>query len=355
MIYEERKLEKYMVRIALDAMGGDNAPHEIVKGGMDALIASDEIELILLGRQDEIARELGTYSYDRSRVSVIDTPQVIETHEHPVEALMHTKKDSSMGVGMRLVKKGEADAFVSAGNSGALLTGGQLLVGRLKGVIRPAFASPIPVAPNLETGNRGVTLLLDCGANAEVRSVMLVQFAIIGSLYAQHILGIESPRVALVNNGSEEEKGTALTQETHQLLKKESSINFIGNIESRDIVRGYADVVVTDGFTGNAILKMYEGVAGTFLATMKSAFKANLRSKVGAYLLAPAIKDKFGIFDMSKYGGAPLIGSKGLIVKAHGNSKSAEIKTALLQCVTFKSQNINKYIVEAIENGTREA
>jgi glycerol-3-phosphate acyltransferase PlsX len=234
-----------------------------------------------------------------------------------------------------MVKRGEADAFVSAGSSGAILVGGQVLVGRIKGIERP------PLAPLIPTRD-GVSLLIDCGANVDARPSHLVQFAKMGSIYMEHIVGIPNPKVGIVNIGAEEEKGNALVKETFPLLKECKDINFIGSVEARDIPTGVCDVVVCEAFVGNVILKMYEGVGATLISKVKEGMMGSLRSKIGALLVKPALKETLKSFDSSQYGGAPLLGLKGLVVKAHGSSKAQEIKNSVIQCVQFKQQNINE-------------
>ena len=335
-----------MIKVAVDAMGGDYAPVEMVKGAVDAVTKKDELEVILVGQEDLIQKELEKYSYPKERISIVHASEVIETGEPPVNAI-RKKKDSSIVVGMNLVKKQEADAIVSAGSSGAILVGGQVIVGRIKGVERP------PLAPLIPTEN-GVSILIDCGANVDARPSHLVQFARMGSIYMEHVIGIKRPRVAIVNIGAEEEKGNALVKETFPLLKACEDINFIGSIEAREIPRGGADVIVSEAFVGNVILKLYEGVGGTMMSKIKQAMMSSLRSKIGAVLLKPAMKEATKAFDASQYGGAPLLGLNGLVVKAHGNSKAQEICTAILQCQTFKEQKINEKISECLNQAVAE-
>lgn len=330
------------VKVALDAMGGDNAPHEIVKGAIDALSQRDNLYVYVVGRQDAINAELSKYSYDRNRLEVIDAPEVIETAEPPVMAI-RKKKDSSIVKAMNLVKDKTCDAFVSAGSSGAILVGGQVIVGRIKGVERP------PLAPLIPTKD-GVALLIDCGANMDARPSFLVQFAKMGSVYMKYVMGIENPRVGIVNVGAEEEKGNALVKETFPLLKSCPDINFIGSIEARDIPLGGADVIVCDAFVGNAILKTLEGVGKMMIGMVKESLTENLKSKIGALLIKDSLKNSLKRVDVSEYGGAPLLGLNGLVVKTHGSSKAGEIKNTLIQCITFKEQNINDKIKEIIGN-----
>lgn len=327
-----------MIKIVVDAMGGDNAPEAPVHGAIDALKQSDNIRIVLVGRTEEIQEELGKYTYDRERIEIVHAQDVIGFDEPPVMAI-RKKKDSSIVVGMNLVKKGEADAFVSAGSTGAILVGGQMVVGRIRGIERA------PLAPLIPTVN-GVSLLIDCGANVDARSSHLVQFAKIGSIYMKNIVGIENPRVAIVNIGAEEEKGNALVKETYPLLKECTDINFIGSIEARDIPKGGADVIVCEAFVGNVILKLYEGLGSALLHKVKEGLMQSLRSKIGALLIKPALKNTMKDFDASEYGGAPLLGLKGLVVKAHGSSSEVEIKTAILQCISFSEQKINDQIKE---------
>ena len=329
-----------MVKVALDAMGGDNAPSEIVKGAIDAITENKEVKVYLVGKEALVKDELSKYKFNADQVEVVDATEVIEMAEPPVMAI-RKKKDSSIVKALHLVKDGTCDAFVSAGSSGAVLVGGQLIVGRIKGVERP------PLAPLIPT-EKGASLLIDCGANVDARPSHLVQFAKIGTVYMQSIMGIENPRVAIVNIGAEEEKGNALVKETFPLLKNTPEINFIGSIEARDIPKGYADVIVCEAFVGNVILKLYEGVGGTLIKKVKEGMMTTLRSKIGALLVKPALKTCLKSFDLEEYGGAPLLGLKGLVVKTHGSSKAVEIKNTILQCQTFKEQDINEKIKSII-------
>ena len=270
----------------------------------------------------------------------MNATEVIETAEPPVMAIRR-KKDSSIVVAMNLVKRGEADAFVSAGSTGAVLVGGQVIVGRIRGVERP------PLAPLIPT-EKGVSLLLDCGANVDARPSMLVQFAKMGSVYMESVMGVKNPRVGIVNIGAEEEKGNALVKETFPLLKNCPEINFIGSVEARDIPAGAADVIVCEAFVGNVILKMYEGVSSALLHQVKQGMMSTLRSKMGALLVKPALKTTLKSFDTSQYGGAPLLGLNGLVVKTHGSSKAVEVKNSILQCIAFKEEKINEKIKEQI-------
>lgn len=329
-----------ITKVALDAMGGDNAPGQIVKGAVEAIIEKDDIEVVLVGDRPQIESELKKYQYNKDKISVVHTTETISMDEPPVNAI-RKKKDSSMVVAMNMVKNKEADAFVSAGSSGAILVGGQVVVGRIKGIERP------PLAPVIPTAN-GISLLIDSGANVDARSSHLVQFAKMGSVYMEKIAGIKNPRVAIVNIGAEEEKGNALVKETFPILKNCTDINFIGSIEARDIPSGAADVIVCEAFVGNVILKLYEGLSSTLISKIKSGMMSSFRSKVGALLVKPALKDTLKTFNVEKYGGAPLLGLNGLVVKVHGNSKSVEVKNAIFQCESFKNEKINEIIKEKL-------
>ena len=329
-----------MVNVAVDAMGGDNAPGEIVKGAVEAANADARVKIFLVGRKDVIEKELTQYTYNAEQVEIVHAEEVIETAEPPVMAIRR-KKDSSIVKAMYMVKDGTCDAFVTAGSSGATLVGGQVIVGRIKGVERP------PLAPLIPTEN-GVALLVDCGANVDARPSHLVQFAKMGSVYMENIMGIKNPRVGIVNIGAEEEKDNALVKETYPLLKNCPEINFIGSVEARDIPAGVADVIVCEAFVGNVILKLYEGVGATMLHKVKAGMMTSLRSKIGALLVKPALKKTLKAFDLQEYGGAPMLGLNGLVVKTHGSSKAVEIKNSVLQCVTFKEQKINDKIKEKI-------
>ena len=336
------------IRICVDAMGGDNAPAAPVQGAVDAVRLRNDIKIFLVGQEDVVSAELAKYEYPNDQIEVVNATEIIEMAEHPVNAI-RKKKDSSMVVGMKMVRDKQADAFISAGSTGATLVGGQTIVGRIPGVKRP------PLAPLLPTEN-GVSLLIDCGANVDARPGHLVTFAKMDSIYMKHIVGIENPRVAIVNIGTEEEKGNALVKETYPLLKECKDINFVGSIESREIPHGAADVIVCEAFTGNVILKLYEGLSQTLISVIKGGLMSTLKSKIGAALALPALKKTIKSFDASTYGGAPLLGLNGLVVKTHGNSKNTEIKNAIFQCVAFSENQINQKMKELLtaDDGAEE-
>jgi len=319
-----------------------------VQGAVDAVKLRNDIKVVLVGQEDVIQAELSKYEYPSEQIEIVNATEIIEMAEHPVNAI-RTKKDSSMVVGMKMVRDRQADAFISAGSSGAILVGGQTIVGRIKGVKRP------PLAPLIPTEN-GVSLLIDCGANVDARPEHLVTFAKMGSIYMEHIVGIKNPRVAIVNIGTEEEKGNNLVKETYPMLKECDTINFVGSIESREIPHGGADVIVCEAFTGNVILKLYEGLSQTLISVIKGGLMSTLKSKIGAALALPALKKTIKSFDASTYGGAPLLGLNGLVVKTHGNSKNTEIKNAIFQCISFSENRINEKIKEqlAVESSTEE-
>ena len=330
-----------MLTVALDAMGGDNSPDAVIEGAVQALEKKSNIKIYLVGPEELLNQKCAAYTYDKNRMEIVHASEVITCEEAPVSAIRH-KKDSSIVVALQLVKDGKADAFVSAGSTGAVLVGAQLIVGRMRGVRRPPLGVLIPTT-------KGVSLLVDNGANVDARPEHLLQFARLGSVYYENAMGVKDPTVALVNIGVEEEKGNALVKATYPLLKECPDINFIGNIEAREIPHGGADVVVCEGFTGNVILKTYEGVGGALISEVKKGMMATLRSKIGALLVKPALKTTLKRFDASEYGGAPMLGLNGLVVKTHGSSNAKEICNSVIQCFTFKEQRIQEKLIKLYE------
>lgn len=322
------------MKIAVDAMGGDNAPEEIVKGVALARTALPETEFTLFGKRDEIMK----YMDDFKNVKIVHTDEEILMEDEPVKAV-RSKKNSSMVLAAKAVKDGEADAVFSAGNTGALLAAGLFVIGRIKGIDRPGMTTTLP---SLEGGNDTFTML-DVGANAESKAKNLHDFAILGNFYSCNVMNVTNPRIALLNNGTEYDKGDKLHKETYQLLKDDQSLNFVGNIESRELLNGKADVVVTDGFTGNAVLKNTEGTALSMLKLVKHAIMDNgVTSKLGGLLLKKSFGEIADKMDYSKHGGAVLLGVKAPVVKAHGSSNAVQVKNALIQLHTMVDSNITK-------------
>lgn len=303
-----------MIKILLDAMGGDNAPAAPVQGAVEAMAKDGEIHIILTGRQREIEAELSKYEYDKKRLEIVDCPDVIDMNDIPTEAVK--RRNSSLMAAYWMLKK-EADiaALVTAGSTGATIVGGQLILGRIRGIKRPALCPAIP------NSRGGVTLLCDCGANAECKPAMLCQFAVLASAYAKAGFGIKEPKVGLLNNGTEEHKGDPLRQQTYKYLSEMKGINFAGNIEGRDIMLGDVDVAVADGFSGNIALKSIEGCGKMILGVMKKELSSTLRSKIGYLFAKKAIKNMRSQLDFDKVGGALLLGLKKIVVKSHGSSK----------------------------------
>ena len=323
--------------IAIDAMGGDNAPKEIIKGVVLAIPNNDNIDFMLVGKEDVINKELEDYVYDKSRIQVINASEVIETHEQPTIAIKK-KKDSSMLVGLKLVKEEKAVALISAGNTGALLTGATLQVGRIKGIERPALGTLLPT-------KKGFTFLIDSGANIDSKASYLVQFAKMGSVYMESVMNIPNPKVGVLNIGAEKEKGNALSKETHELLLAEKNINFVGNVEARDVSEGVVDIIVCDGFVGNIVLKYTEGFAKAMFGIIKDELTSTTISKVGALLSQKSFKNIKKRFDYSEIGGAPFLGLKGLVIKTHGSATAEDIKGAINQAYIFNSNKM----IEKIE------
>lgn len=332
-----------MVKILVDAMGGDNAPAAIVKGAAQALNADKDLKIVFTGKREEIEAELDKLSYDAARVEIVDCRDVIGMNDSPTEALR--RGDSSLMKAFTILKKDdEACALVTAGSTGAAIAGGQILLGRIRGVKRAALCPAIP-------NSRGsVTLLCDCGANTECKPVMLCQFALLASAYAKVGFGISSPKVGLLNNGTEEHKGDALHQETYKYLSQMDGINFVGNIEGRDIMLGDCDVAVADGFSGNISLKSMEGCGKLVLGVMKKEFSASLRTKIGYLFLKKAIKNMRAQLDFEKVGGALLLGLKKVVVKSHGSSKPQTIAAAIANAANIYRGGLVPAVEKSLES-----
>lgn len=327
------------MKIIIDGMGGDNAPVEIVKGVIEA---SNQIEhhLVIVGKEEAIKKELSKYKYDKNKISIKNATEVIENDDTPVRAVRR-KKDSSMVVGINMVKDGEGDIFISAGNTGALMAGALFNLGRIQGIDRPAIASIYPIL------GAEPSLLLDAGANAECKPNNLLEFGMMGSIYMEKVLGKENPKVALVNLGVEENKGSTLTKSSYKLLEK-SHLNFIGNVEAREVPQGACDVIVCDGFVGNVILKLTEGLALNIMSLLKRKFTEDARSKMGALLLSKKIKDLKEEFDYTEYGGAPILGVKGPIIKMHGSSNANAVKNTIIKAIPFAKEDVVGIISESV-------
>ena len=333
------------MKILVDAMGGDNAPLCVLQGASQAAAEfGDGMTLALLGEEKAIRDCAKENKIDLAPFEIVNCTENIDMHDDPVKAVRH-KKDSSLVKGLTMLKNGEADAFVSAGSTGALHVGTSLIVRTVKGVKRPALATPMP-------GAKQNFLLLDCGANVECRPEMLAAFAVMGSCYVNKVEGRKSPSVALANNGAEESKGTPVLRDAHQLLKTTPGIRFVGNIEPRDVPNGEVDVVVCDGFTGNVILKLTEGVAKMLLGMLKEMFLANLGGKIAYLLLKSGVGSLKHQMDSEEYGGAPFLGAKQPVIKAHGSSKAKGIKNAIRQAKTCVENDLCGTMQSALDELT---
>lgn len=331
------------MKIAIDGMGGDNAPAAVIEGIIQALEEYKDIEMYITGPEKEINEELSKYNYEKDKINVIDATEVISTNEHPVMAV-RKKKDSSLVKAMNLVKDGTCDAVISGGSTGAFLAGCTFIVGRMKGVERPALA---PIMP----GRNGSFMIVDVGANVDCKPSYLVQFAKMGKVYYEKVFNVKNPTVGLINIGAEEEKGNELTKSTYQLLKEHNELNFIGNVEPRDISIGDTNILVSDGFVGNTALKMYEGTASTLLKVMKDEImKSSIISKAGVLLLKPVLKKIMKRFDYKEYGGAPFLGVDGICIKAHGSSDARAFKNAIRQTDIFYKNDVLNHMKNEFNN-----
>lgn len=318
------------MKIIIDAMGGDHTPAAPVEAGARATRELG-VDIVLVGKRDVIERELAKYQFDKNRLEIVHADEVITNHEEPAKAV-RAKKNASVVVAGRLLKEGKGDAMLSMGNTGALLATGLLIVGRSKGVSRPALATLLPT-------DKGPKLLIDAGANTNCKDINLVQFAVMGSIYMKNVLDIDRPRVGLMSNGEEEGKGDALTKETYPLLQR-AGVNFIGNIEGRDVMEGNADVITCDGFVGNVILKTVEGMGSVISKKVKGLFLKNMFTKIGSLFVAGGLKEFKKMMDYREYGGAPLLGVKKPVIKGHGSSDAKAAFSAIIQAKKFVETNV---------------
>ncbi|MBO3444204.1 phosphate acyltransferase PlsX [Clostridium sp. CCUG 7971] len=329
------------MKIVIDGMGGDNAPKSNVEGAVNA-IKEYNVDLIITGDKEILEKEFSNYEFDRSKLEIVHTTEIIENEDKPVKAI-RAKKDSSMVVALKMVKEGKADAIISAGSTGALLAGGLFVVGRIKGIDRPCLC---PVLPNAK---RGMTMIADGGANVDCKPRNLVDFAAMSNIYAKKVLGMGNPKIALANVGSEEGKGNDLVKKAYEELKN-IDINFIGNVEARDVINAYTDIIVCDGFTGNILLKSAEGVAMSVMKLIKETLLSSTKGKIGAMFIKDDLKKLKSFMDYSEYGGAPLLGVNGGVIKAHGSSNSTAIKNAINQGIKFAKGNVVEDIKEFIKD-----
>ena len=326
------------MKIIVDGMGGDNAPREIVKGCIEAIKKFD-VDIIIVGNKELIEKELELYIYSKGKIEILHSEDIITNEDDPVLAIRR-KKDSSMVVGLNALKEGRGDGFLSAGNTGALLAGGLFIIKRLVGIDRAALTSVYPT-------NKGISIVVDAGANVDSKAQYLRQFGIMGSIYMENILGRKNPKVGLVSNGTEVGKGNTLVKDSYPLLS-EAPINFIGNIEAREIPTGDIDVIVADGFVGNVILKLTEGVASSVFDELKDVFKSNMKSKLAALMIKDGLKEIKEKMDYRQYGGAPLLGIKKPVVKAHGSSDALAIENGVRQLIDFIEKDVINIIKDKI-------
>ena len=327
--------------IIVDAMGGDNAPSDIVKGCIDAVIERKGFEITLLGDEKKINRIINENDYSGNRICTIHTSEQILNDDMPTKAIKN-KKDSSMVTGLNMLKEGNGDVFISAGNTGALMTGALLIVGRIKGIDRPALAPLIPT-------KKGAAMIIDAGLNTVCKPINFQQFAIIGSIYMKEMYNIKEPIVGLINVGTEETKGNETVRQAHSILSS-SNINFVGNIEGRCITEGKVDVVVCDGFVGNVLLKFLEGVGSFIFGELMGIFKKNIFNKISASLLKKDIKKFSQRLNYEEYGGTPILGINGIVVKCHGSSSAKTIKNTIFKSYTFSKTSFIKQIEQEFIN-----
>ena len=330
------------MRIVIDGMGGDHAPEEIVKG---AVAAARDIgdEIFIVGDPAAIRKQLDVCKYEGNQIQIVPAHEVITMHDSPVKAIRQ-KKDSSLVVGLNMLKNGKGDMFVSAGNTGALIVGSRLILGRIKGIDRPALAS---IYPDMTGGDP--CLLVDAGASSESKARNLLEYGLMGSIYIEKVWGRDNPRVGLVNLGAEESKGTSITKEAYQMLMN-SQLNFIGNVEGRDVPKGVCDVIVCDGFTGNVILKLTEGVSLSIFKLIKEALKSNAKAMLGGALVKSKLSGLKDEFDYEEYGGAPVLGVSGPVIKMHGSSTERAVRSAILRGLPYAEENVVDIIKEEMQD-----
>lgn len=328
------------MRIVIDGMGGDNAPAAIVQGSVDAAALITH-EIIIVGDETQINAELNKYKYNPEQIKVVHASDVITSDDAPVRAV-RTKTESSMVKGIMMVKEQKAELFISAGNTGAIMAGGLFILGRIQGIDRPALAAAYPMLLG-----KGVSLLVDSGANVECKPNNLLEYATMGSIYMSKVMNVDKPRVGLVNVGLEDNKGTTIIRSAYEMLGR-SNLNFIGNLEARDVPKGVCDVIVCDGFVGNVILKLTEGLAWSLLKLLKTKLTASMVSRMGALLLSGKLKEIKAEFDYSEYGGAPILGVKGAMVKMHGSSSANAVKNTILKGIPFMENNVVQIIQDSV-------
>ena len=329
------------MKIIIDAMGGDNAPGAQIEGAVSA-VNKLGVDIVFVGKEDIIREELKKYEYPKDRVSVVNADEVITNHEEPAKAV-RSKKNSSIVVAAGMLKNGEADALLACGNTGAILAAGLLVVGRIKGILRPALATTLPTA-------KGPKLLIDAGANTNCKAENLVQFGIMGSIYMKNVIGIDNPTVGLISNGEEEGKGDELTKSAYPVMK-EAPFNFIGNIEGRDVMEGNADVMVCDGFVGNVVLKTVEGIGHVMGNLVKEMFMKNILTKLGGLFALDGVRQLKKTMDYRSYGGAPLLGTKKPVIKGHGSSDAKAVYNAVVQAKRFVETNVIDEIFKNVNGG----
>lgn len=330
------------MKIAIDGMGGDNAPKAVIDGVIQAINEYDDIEFYITGPQELIKNELIKNNYNGNKITIVDAQEVITTNEQPVMAV-RKKKDSSICKALNLVKSGECDAVISAGSTGAFLAGCTFIVGRIKGIKRPALATIMP-------GKNSAFMVVDAGANVDCKSEYLLQFAQMGKEYYKGVMKVEEPTIGLINIGAEEEKGNELAKEAYQVLNESKDLNFVGNVEPRYVTLGDTNVLVCDGFVGNTVLKMYEGTAMTVLSIIKEEMlSSGIKSKIGGMLLKPVFANIKKKFDYKEYGGAPFLGVDGICIKAHGSSNGKAFKSAIRQTKEFYDNKVLDKIKEQVE------